>query len=198
MTSIKDLVRTRSGMLSEFTAQVKELLKDPVKSAAIDNIEQKLSNAGIIFLDQFLDTSMKELEGYLLEPPAASIAWLTTFERVGGFRFEKGSAPSASCGAGTDGEVKQLNAAGRRGGRRDNRLRSPTRGVTPLGEWLRSQNRLGEVKEYFSDIALYAHTISFDVDNFFKTKPLQRDVALTAMTDMVVKVSYPASPCPMP
>lgn len=179
-------------MLSEFLAGIKEVLRDPVMCAAIDALEQKLSVAGIVFFDAFMDTPRSELEGYLTAPPAVSIAWLTTLERLGGFTLTTGELPSErSAVAATGGEgasAVQLVAERRKGGKRDNKLRSPRRGVTPLGEWLRSVNRLGEVKKFFSNIGLYAKSISLDQSSYFNKKPLGRDSALTAMTDMVVKV----------
>lgn len=186
------MVRSRAGMLAEFFKLVKDVLHDPVKSAAIDLIEQKLSGAGIIFLDVFMDTSRPELEGYLTAPPASSVAWLSTLERLGGFRLNHGEAPSQRLAsqAGMPVESKQLTTGERRkGGKRDNKLRSPTRGVTPLGEWLRGEHRLGEVKEFFADIGLYAKSISLDQKNYFNNKPISRECALSAMTDMVVKVA---------
>lgn len=191
MDAIKEMIRSRAGMLSDFLKLVKDVLRDPVKSAAIDLIEQKLSSAGIIFLDVFMDTSRPELEGYLTAPPASSIAWLATLERLGSFRLNQGEAPSQRLAseAGMPCDSKQLTTGERRkGGKRDNKLRSPRRGVTPLGEWLRGEHRLGEVKDFFSDIGLYAKSISLDQKNYFNNKPLARESALSAMTDMVVKV----------
>ncbi|KAL1528749.1 hypothetical protein AB1Y20_010081 [Prymnesium parvum] len=155
-------------MVSEFFLLLKEALNDPVKSQALADFELKLSMAGIIFLDDFLSMTRSVLNCYISTAPPVSSAWIATIEKLGGFEFLSGAPPSASLASSSAGG-KQV---GKLGSKRLNKLSSPKRGTSCLGEWLLSEERLGEVKVYFSNIGLYYDLISSAKAYFFDCKPI--------------------------
>lgn len=186
IAKVRDAVEARQGMVSEFFLLLKEALNDPVKSQGLTDFEHKLSTAGVIFLDDFLNMTRSVLSCYISTAPPVSPAWIGAIEKLGGFEFLSGAPPSAALASSSSGG-KQV---GKLGGKRLNKLSSPKRGTSCLGEWLLNEERLDEVKAYFSNIGLYYDLISSAKAYFFDCKPIPyTPMFMSLLTTSIVKVS---------
>lgn len=168
---IVDMVLARTADLSEFFEAVRAQVTSETNKATITKLEAKLSEGGVLLLDQLLDSRRSDLENLLNTPPSMPVTWLGFLETLGQFKFESGGAPRYTSPNGVREEVHQsadnIAAQQRRGGFRQCIFNSPTRGEAKLGEWLRNEKRWGEIQECFSQLAVWYDVIKNNKEAFF-------------------------------
>lgn len=191
-----ELSTSRAGRVDAFMDAVRtELGEDDADiEAAIESLKGKLRAAGMIFLEDFLGAYRHVVLDVITSPPTPMAAtWLKTIERASGCMFAVAAAPSMQMAEGASGAgapVACVGSSGVRGGLKEHKLSSPTRGNEPLGSWLRKQKKLAGVEVFFKQIGLYHELIEANKADFFAGKPILGSPAnVTKFTNLIAMVS---------